>query len=416
MTDAMTLGGGLEPGRELVRRVNGIWGRVAMRWCVEPRFHYGEETRIGRRGGVPVATNGATAVAIRTWDAGEPVVGDRDVRGEFDCHAGDRALLSLAAAHQEPLVFAARDEIEARLDATAAFWRRWAAERTYEGPWRDAVIRSALALKLLVYAPSGAIAAAATTSLPEALGGERNWDYRFAWVRDSAFTLDALLRLGCPSEADAFFWWLLHASQLTHPRLQVLYRLDGGAGAPERTLDLEGYGGSAPVRIGNGAADQVQLDVYGDYLQTAWLYVSRGRPAGRRHRAPHRRDGRPRLRDLARARRGDLGGAQRARPLHAVQDDVLGRARPGPAPGRRRPPARPRTERWRREADAIRDFVEDSLLVRRRSAATCATPGATELDASLLLVTLMEYGEPDPRAKTATVGAIRRELGTGPLL
>jgi len=169
---------------------------------------------------------------VRTWDAGEPRCSASAIEGSFETTAGSHALLALGSSHGEPLVFPGRAEADARLDATARFWRSWSADRAHDGPWREAVIRSALALKLLVFSPSGAIAAAATTSLPEAPGGVRNWDYRFSWVRDSVFTLDAFLALGCPAEARAYFSWLLHASQLTHPRLRVLYRLGGGTRPP----------------------------------------------------------------------------------------------------------------------------------------------------------------------------------------
>ena len=288
VTDALALPSSeLGPTRELIRRVDGVAGRVPMRWNITPAFGYATiPPRLERRGGIPVAMAGSDALAVCSWDAGEAQLDGRAVFGRFEARESRSAVIALCAAHQEPLVFPSRQHVEARLDATTSYWRGWAAQRTYDGPWRDAVIRSALALKLLFHAPSGAIAAAATTSLPEEIGGERNWDYRFCWVRDSAFTLDALLQLGCPREAEAFFWWLLHASQLTHPRLQVLYRLNGGERAPERTLELDGYRGSRPVRVGNAAAAQTQLDIYGDLLQTALVYAQAGgridRDTGRR--------------------------------------------------------------------------------------------------------------------------------------
>ena len=243
VTDAMTLPlRGLTPYRELVRRVDGVAGEVPMRWLVEPGFAYGSKRQaFNRHGSIPVAAHGSDAVAVLSWDAGRAEIDVASVGGHFRSRAGQSSLLVLSAAHQEPLVLPSRNDVESRLDATAASWRTWAGERSYEGPWREAVVRSALALKLLVFAPSGAIAAAATTSLPEEIGGGRNWDYRFSWPRDAAFTLQALLALGCGSEARAFFSWLLHASQLTHPRVQVLYRLNGRDDTHERELPLAGY-------------------------------------------------------------------------------------------------------------------------------------------------------------------------------
>src|SRR5207248_3636857 len=191
---------------------------------------------------------------------------------------GDRALLAVASAYAEPLVLPGRPAVERRLEQTIRFWQGWttARQREYQGPWRESVLRSALALKLLIFAPSGAAAAAATTSLPEEIGGVRNWDYRFCWIRDSNFLISALLQLGCRREAQALFWWFMQATALTEPRLQVLYRLDGGMQAGERELSsLSGYRGSRPVRLGNGALAQTQLDIYGDLLETAWL-VGRG--------------------------------------------------------------------------------------------------------------------------------------------
>jgi GH15 family glucan-1,4-alpha-glucosidase len=418
VTDAMTLpsSGGLGPMREFSRRVEALDGSVPMAWSVEPSFGYAQaSTRLDWRAGTPVATSGADALAVCSFDAGSPEVVAGAIRGRFEAREATPALVALCATHHEPLVLPTRDELESRLDGTATAWRRWSDDLTYQGPWRDAVIRSALALKLLVHAPSGGLAAAATASLPEAIGGERNWDYRFSWVRDSAFTINALLGLSCAPEARSYFWWLMHASQLSHPRLRVLYRLNGGTHAPERTLPLDGYRGSRPVRTGNAAASQRQLDTYGELLQTAWLYATTGHPIDR--------DIGRRLAELADHvceiwRQPDAGIWEvRSEERHFTQSKMMcwvaidrarGLADRGFIPGRR-------AERWGEEAEAIREFVETRCFSeKKRSYARSA--GSDELDASLLLGVLFGYGDARSDRWAGTIDAVNRELTDGPFV
>ena len=417
VTDAMTLPGRvLGPARELVRRLEGLSGYVPMTWRVEPRFGYGSApVRLECRRPYPVATSGTNALAICAWDAGTVQCDVAGVEADFEIRDGGRATIAMIAAHDEPLVFPGRAQAEARVAATVEFWRRWAAELTYTGPWRDAVVRSALALKLLVFAPSGAIAAAPTASLPEAIGGERNWDYRYSWIRDSSFTLEALLQLGKRAEATAFFWWFMHATTLTLPRLQVLYRLDGGADAPERTLALDGYRGSRPVRIGNRAAGQLQLDTYGELLDAAFVYVTSG------HRL-----GRDTAHDLASIadfvcrhwREPDSGIWEvRADPRHHTQskamcwlalDRAVRMAHMRQLPGQH-------TERWSNEAATIRRFIDQHCWSEAKSSYVWYA-GSEELDASLLRMAIMRYDRPDSPRLRSTVDAVRRELASGPLL
>jgi GH15 family glucan-1,4-alpha-glucosidase len=417
VTEALTLpGSGLGPQRELVRRVEGVSGNVPMTWSVEARFGYGQwKTRIRWRAGIPVAAAGNQAVAVCTWNAGEPVVDGASITGHFHAGPGSRTLVALCAAEQEPLVFPARADVERRLDETVAGWRRWARRSAYEGPWPEAVGRSALALKLLFSAPSGAIAAAATTSLPEGIGGVRNWDYRFCWVRDSAFILNALLQLGFSTEVDAFFWWLMQASQLTHPRLQVLYRLNGGASATERTLAFEGYRRSAPVRVGNAAAEQVQLDVYGDLFETAWLYARSGREIdgdiGRRLEATA-----DLVCDLWRTPDSGIWEV-RSQPLHFTQSKIMcwvALDRAVQLAGRGQIPAT-HVPRWQAEAAAVRAFVDERCWSETKGTYV-RSAGGDDLDASLLLGVLFGFVEARSDRARGTIDAIRRELGHGPFV
>jgi GH15 family glucan-1,4-alpha-glucosidase len=417
VTDALTLPDArLGPFRELARRIEGLAGRVPMRWRIEPRFDYGgTATRIEARRPFVVACSHGHALGICAWDAGAYRCDTDAVAAEFETRDGSRALLTVASAHGEPLVFPARAEVDARLDGTVAFWRGWSSQLTYEGAWRDAVVRSALTLKLLVFAPSGAIAAASTTSLPERIGGERNWDYRFSWLRDSSFTLEALLQLGCHTEAASFFWWFMHATRLTHPRLHPLYRLDGGAYAPERTLPLAGYRDSKPVRVGNAASEQLQLDTFGNLFDAAFGYASRGFAIDR--------DTGKELADLADFvctawREPDRGIWEvRMAPRHFTHskamcwialDRAIRLAEAGVLPARR-------LERWKDEAARIRAFIDDRCWSESKQTYV-RFAGGEEVDASLLLLPIMRYGGPgDPRLRS-TIDAVHRELSHGPLI
>jgi GH15 family glucan-1,4-alpha-glucosidase len=417
VTDALTLPrSGLSPYRELVRRVEALSGTVPLAWCVEPRFAYGAApTEVGLRGGVPVATYGRDAVSVSAWDAGDPDVGASEIKGRFRLAAGRSALLVLGCAHQEPLVLPSREEAEARLDATAQVWRDWVTARTYDGPWRDAVLRSALVLKLLVFAPSGAIAAAPTTSLPERIGGDLNWDYRFSWPRDSSFTVDALLALGADEEAEAFLYWILHATQLTHPEVHTLYRLDGGLTSDEHPLPLAGYRGSRPVREGNLAASQTQLDVYGELLDATARFAA---AEGKLDRDTARRV--PEFASLVCKLwpEPDAGiWEMRGPPEHHVQSKMMcavalsracALAEQGLVPDEG-------LASWRQEHERIRAFVDGNCWSERK-ASYVGIAGRDELDAAVLLGVLAGFGRPQAPRLLSTVDAIRRELGCGPLL
>jgi GH15 family glucan-1,4-alpha-glucosidase len=263
------------PGR-LIRRVLAVRGQ--MRFVVElaPRFDYARarhEVALSPRGALFRSPELRLSLSTR-WPLA--IVDGRDVSAPIELRAGDTAAFVLERGEvPEPYSDA---DIAAEFEATVAFWRRWLGGSRYVGRWREMVHRSALALKLLTYAPTGAIVAAPTTSLPEQLGGARNWDYRYTWMRDAAFTVYALLKLGFAEEAGAFMQWLEGRVRVSGP-LQIMYGIDGREDLPELELShLEGYMGSAPVRIGNGAATQLQLDIYGELMDAVYLCNKYGEP------------------------------------------------------------------------------------------------------------------------------------------
>ena len=267
----------LRPQRELIRIVEGLDGTVDLVAAVEPRPDYGRRcARASHRSGFGWVFPGPGSMLVVDTDFEiSPEQGGACLVGRATLRAGEMRTISIAYSEHEIAVrpalgMAARE----RLRTTSHWWRTWTARCTFHGDRRPLVVRSAITLKLLTYALSGAVVAAPTTSLPEAIGAGRNWDYRFCWLRDASITMGAFLGLGFKAEAGAFLGWLLNATRLTRPELRILYDLHGRNDAREAVLDhLEGYMRSRPVRIGNAAGSQLQLDTYGSVILAAYDYV-----------------------------------------------------------------------------------------------------------------------------------------------
>jgi GH15 family glucan-1,4-alpha-glucosidase len=385
VTDLMPVGGGAE--EQILRRVEGLRGALAMEQRFEPRLDWGRRTpRMQQRG------------ALGTFvDAGRGVVVHRSPVGtapRFVVRAGERLDFTLTWAREGPAWLGAGD-----LDATVAWWRGFAAGLSAAGRWREQVVRSALCLKLLVHAPSAAVLAAPTTSLPERLGGALNWDYRYCWLRDASFTVRALFDVGMPDEAGAFVTWLLHATALTRPELRVLYDVYGERPPPERELaHLAGHRGSRPVRAGNGASEQLQLDVYGEVIDAIHQLQQRGARFDRETRrllAGHGEVVRRRWREPDQGIWETRGAGRRhthSALLSWVALDRLGLAD---------------------DAALVRRAIEEEAW-NERLGAYAGWLGGDQLDAAVILAGALGFHPPRAPRLWRTSCAIRDRLGAGP--
>ncbi len=284
LTDCMPVhdgrNGQLEPQRELLRCIEGVAGEVEIEVVCDPRPQLGRHRlKPKRRGALGWAfVHRSLQLMLHSDIELEPAPDGCSLRGRLRLRAGERRWLSLTYVQRDiAIIPPLADAAEQRLQRTIDWWRAWSRRCPYRGPYQQAVRRSLLALKLLTYHLSGAVVAAPTTSLPEQIGGVRNWDYRFCWLRDAAMTFQAFAEMGHVAEAEAFLDWMLHATRLTWPELQVMYDVYGETRLTERTLDeLEGYRGSRPVRLGNEAHSQLQLDTYGAVVAAADAYAAGG--------------------------------------------------------------------------------------------------------------------------------------------
>ncbi len=268
-------GGTVYPPNGVIRIIEGLDGETEIESLCQPRPDYGRSFPAFEAQGARVTFDRYTVMGPASWRINE-------TGGTISCRMtvrqGERLAFFLSHEGDDRYPSARIEDPYASLQETIDFWRAWSVGNcAYRGPYYDSVIRSALMLKLLNFAPTGAIVAAPTTSLPEEIGGKRNWDYRYTWIRDASFTLYALLLAGYADEDYAFFEWIVRTVEVEETGIKILYPISPEGEVTEKTLDhLEGYRGSRPVRIGNGAVDQVQLDVYGEVLDALYFACQTG--------------------------------------------------------------------------------------------------------------------------------------------
>ena len=417
LTDAMVaeLGGRMLPPTLLVRQIAADGGPVEI--VVEFAPRRGErhrEPRVRPEDGFVVCSWGSLAVSFASSSQLDIEVGRARV---VTVTPENPLTFVMAAADREPLVHVDPAAAPSLVAADELFWQEWAAEVHYSVPQREAVIRSLLTLRLLTYSPSGAPVAAPTTSLPEHIGGERNWDYRYAWPRDASIGVGAFLGVGKIDEARRFLAWLLHASRLSRPELPVLLDLDGRPAPAERELrDWPGYRNSKPVRVGNDAIHQHQLDGYGWVVDAVWDLVDAGHlPYSETWRSMRS------YADLVAKRwqEPDSGiWETRGAPAHHVHSKVMGWMTLDRA--LRIAESRPVRDRQRRRWEAARDALAAEVREKGFDAARgtyTRTYGSPDTDAALLILPLIGLEEPGSERTRGTVDAIRSELAAGgPLL
>ncbi|WP_233495810.1 glycoside hydrolase family 15 protein [Geodermatophilus sp. TF02-6] len=413
VTDAMNTGvAGRLPWAELGRRIEGLAGSVTLRAAVRPgtclntAAPWVHETVHG-----PVLRVNALTLAVRQFGADVVEHGDRHVDLVYTTSPGSRHLLALVGTYDEPLFLPTAEAVDAGIDRTVENWATWAGSFAWDGPWEAAVRRSALVLKLLTHSPSGAMVAAATTSLPESPAGGKSWDYRFPWVRDSAYALTALFRFGLREETHAAISWLLATIRRHGPEPRVFYTLTGERSGPPGTRDVPGWRGIGPVVVGNTADEQLQLGPYGDLFSIVSLYVEHGNVLDAQ-------TGRllAQIADLTcdRWRSRDSGMWELPECRHYTTSKLgawvaltkaVELAEAGQIPGD--------PSRWRSEAQCIRTWVEQNGWSEERGAYVWY-PGTDRLDASIVLHAISGFDRGERMSRT--LDALRAELGAGPYL
>jgi len=424
VSDCFTMrrGGREEPYSQIVRIIEGVKGDMPIRIDLKPRFDFGmlkPWIQPRNKGRDFVAIGGHQGLLIST-DLDIHKTSSHGCSGAFVIH--EKELRYISIIHRRPHLLDLakvkapdKEEIEKRFNETVDWWRTWVNQADYDGPYREQVMRSAVVLKGLTNAPTGAIAAAATTSLPEVIGGSRNWDYRFTWVRDSVFTVRSLALLGFSKEADGFMRFIERTAAGDAAEIQVLFGVGGEHHEPERQLtQLDGYRNSKPVRIGNAAAGQMQNDVYGELLDLAynghlwdddssddyWEFLSQLVE-----------------RTIDIWRLPDHGIWEiRGEPRHFVHSKAMCWValdcgiRLVEEKGRKAD-----VERWKSERSAVRRWIDDNGYDRTRGVYVQA-PDSMEMDASLLLLPVFRYVSYDDGRMVRTTDAIWRELGKDGLI